>query len=284
MIKRFTLSLFSILIVFTIDAVGQTTTFDYMNSNVGSHKTISWNTSAFGSGFGHRLLSMDPGGSTTLNLQARHNSATWKDALVITSQGYVGFGINPSTYPFHFKFGSASRARFEFISNTIDFVSYAPSSNAYGNSGGMFMSGQDGLIMTGPGNNLRIITNNGSYLERMRILPNGNVGINTKNPTYLLSVNGTIGAREVNITTAGWADYVFTPEYQLMPLSELEAFIQRNGHLPDVPTEAEVKENGVNLAEMNVKLLEKVEELTLHTIRQEKLIEELFKRIQNDEE
>ncbi|WP_192348475.1 TMF family protein [Algoriphagus sp. Y33] len=124
--------------------------------------------------------------------------------------------------------------------------------------------------------------------EKMRIQNNGNVGIGTNNPTYKLSVNGTIKTQEVNVTTAGWADYVFTPEYQLMPLSELEAFIQRNGHLPDVPTEAEVMENGVNLAEMNVKLLEKVEELTLYVIEleskvenQESTIEKLFIKLEN---
>ena len=70
------------------------------------------------------------------------------------------------------------------------------------------------------------------------------------------------------------ADYVFKPEYKLMPLSELEAFIQKNGHLPNLPTEAEVMENGVNLAEMNVKLLEKVEELTLYVIELEKKIDQ----------
>ena len=59
-----------------------------------------------------------------------------------------------------------------------------------------------------------------------------------------------------------------------MPLSELEAFIQKNGHLPNLPTEAEVMENGVNLAEMNVKLLEKVEELTLYVIELEKKIDQ----------
>ena len=255
-----------------LNVTAQTTTFDYMHSNVGSQKTISWNTSIYGAGFGHRLISIDPGGATTLNLQARHNSASWKDAIVINSQGYVGFGLTPTTYPFHFKFATANRARFEFITNTIDLVSYAPSTNDYGNSAGVFMSGQDGLIMTGQGNNLRFITNNGSYLERMRILPNGNVGINTKNPAYTLSVNGTIGAQEVNVTATGWADYVFKPEYYLMPLSEVEAFINKNGHLPNVPKEMEVLEHGVNLLEMNKVLLEKVEELTLYVIELEKKI------------
>ncbi|MCE7057197.1 hypothetical protein LZF95_21125 [Algoriphagus sp. AGSA1] len=116
------------------------------------------------------------------------------------------------------------------------------------------------------------------------ILPNGNTGIGTISPSTKLSVNGIIKAMEVNITTDGWADYVFKPEYKLMPLSELETFIQRNGHLPDVPTEAEVMENGVNLAEMNVKLLEKVEELTLYLITLQKNNEAMKRRIEFLEE
>ncbi|MCE7057180.1 hypothetical protein LZF95_21040 [Algoriphagus sp. AGSA1] len=88
-----------------------------------------------------------------------------------------------------------------------------------------------------------------------------------------IQVNGTVKTKEVNVTATGWADYVFKPEYQLMPLSELETFIRKNGHLPDVPTEAEVMEKGVNLAEMNVKLLEKVEELSLYIISLEKRIQ-----------
>ncbi|MCE7057196.1 hypothetical protein LZF95_21120 [Algoriphagus sp. AGSA1] len=90
-----------------------------------------------------------------------------------------------------------------------------------------------------------------------------------------IKVNGTVKTKEVNVTATGWPDYVFRPGYQLMPLSELETFIQKNGHLPDVPTEAEVMENGVNLAEMNVKLLEKVEELTLYLIEQSTQIKAL---------
>ncbi|MCE7057179.1 hypothetical protein LZF95_21035 [Algoriphagus sp. AGSA1] len=141
-------------------------------------------------------------------------------------------------------------------------------------------SGARGIVGTESSHDLSI---QAGYSEKIRVKLNGNVGIGTNNPTHKLAVNGTIQTKEVNITTAGWADYVFKPEYKLMPLSELEAFIQKNGHLPDVPTEAEVMENGVNLAEMNVKLLEKVEELTLHLIRQEELIKDLYKRIDSNE-
>ena len=68
----------------------------------------------------------------------------------------------------------------------------------------------------------------------------------------------------------GRSDYVFRPGYRLRPLSEVSQFIQANGHLPDIPTEAEVKAKGVSLGDMQAKLLAKVEELTLHLIQQEK--------------
>ncbi len=131
-------------------------------------------------------------------------------------------------------------------------------------------AGARGIVGTESQHDLSIQT---GYSEKIRVKLNGNVGIGINNPTHKLSVNGTIQTKEVNITATGWADYVFRPEYQLMPLSELEAYIAENGHLPNIPTEADVAGNGVNLAEMNVKLLEKVEELTLYMLQQQKEIE-----------
>jgi hypothetical protein len=95
----------------------------------------------------------------------------------------------------------------------------------------------------------------------------GNVGIGTTNPTSKLSVNGTIQAKEVVVNT-GWADYVFGPAYRLRPLSEVATYIQQNHHLPEIPSEAEVKEKGIGVGEIQAKLLAKVEELTLHLIRE----------------
>ena len=99
----------------------------------------------------------------------------------------------------------------------------------------------------------------------------GNVGIGTTNPTYLLSVKGTIGCGEVIVeNVTGWADFVFEDDYNLMPLQELDSYIQENRHLPEIPTTEEVEENGISVGEMNAKLLQKIEELTLYVIELKK--------------
>jgi len=96
----------------------------------------------------------------------------------------------------------------------------------------------------------------------------GNVGIGVANPLHLLHVAGAIGAEEVIVSSTG-ADYVFRPDYRLRPLTEVNAYINENHHLPGIPSEAEVKERGVSLGDMQTKLLAKIEELTLHMIRAE---------------
>lgn len=115
---------------------------------------------------------------------------------------------------------------------------------------------------------------------RMVIRSNGRIGIGTTNPQHLLSVNGVVGAKDVIVTNSGWSDYVFKPDYELMPLSKVDRFIQEHRHLPDIPSEAEVKAQGVSVGEMQAKLLAKIEELTLHLIRQEKENRELRERVQ----
>lgn len=106
----------------------------------------------------------------------------------------------------------------------------------------------------------------------------GNVGIGTSTPTNMLDVNGTIRAKEVKVES-GWADFVFTPNYQLRSLAEVEEFIDQNGHLPDIPTAKEIEQNGVSLGEINAKLLQKIEELTLYLINKDKEIANLQQQI-----
>ncbi|MCZ2224132.1 MAG: hypothetical protein LC122_10950, partial [Chitinophagales bacterium] len=80
-----------------------------------------------------------------------------------------------------------------------------------------------------------------------------------------------------------WADYVFEDDYQLKPLSEVEQFIKTHKHLPNIPSSKEVKNNGVNLVEMNNKLLEKTEELTLYIIEQNKENDKLKKQVEEQQ-
>lgn len=115
----------------------------------------------------------------------------------------------------------------------------------------------------------------------------GNVGIGTTDPgNYKLAVAGKILAEEVKVQHQDkWYDYVFEDDYNLTSLRELETYISENKHLPEVPSEKEVLENGINLGEMNGILLKKIEELTLHVIKQQKEIEELklqMTKIEND--
>ena len=95
-----------------------------------------------------------------------------------------------------------------------------------------------------------------------------------------LDVTSGVRTTEVIVNNgAGWADHVFADDYQLLPLNEVKEFITDNKHLPGIPSEAEVKEEGVNLGEMQAILLQKIEELTLYAIQQQEVIEGLKDRI-----
>ncbi|MCB2219050.1 MAG: hypothetical protein KQI35_01555 [Bacteroidetes bacterium] len=151
------------------------------------------------------------------------------------------------------------------------------------------------LYHEGGGNGFKINANAGGgtwadlYFQtngntRMFIESAGNVGIGTTNLAagYRLSVDGKVACEEVLVEySESWPDYVFLKGYKLRPLDELESNIFMQKHLPGLPSAEDVKENGIQLGEMQKILLEKVEELTLYTIQQDKQIKALQQEIAN---
>ncbi|MGD8781985.1 MAG: hypothetical protein PVH88_23855 [Ignavibacteria bacterium] len=119
--------------------------------------------------------------------------------------------------------------------------------------------------------------------EFFRINSLGNVGIGTDDPQgYKLAVAGNMIAEEVVVKLEeDWPDIVFEKDYNLKPLTEVENFIKENKHLPDIPSAEEVKEEGLSVGEMQAKLLQKIEELTLYVIDLKK--ENIEVRNQNSE-
>lgn len=99
-----------------------------------------------------------------------------------------------------------------------------------------------------------------------------------------LDNNGLLYAREIKVNLDAWPDYVFDANYPLMPLSELQAFIRKNNHLPNVPSACEMEESGINLAKSNVMLMEKVEELTLYMLQLKEQLETQKQLLQQQQE
>ena len=163
------------------------------------------------------------------------------------------------------------------LNNTIEFGALVPGKEGNaGKIGYATFGANDALDIVGAGTlgSNRKITfwNEGGAQFR------GNVGIGTTaNPSYMLSVNGNIRSKEV-VVEIGWADYVFNKKYKLKPLIDVEKFIEQNKHLPNIPSAAEVEKNGLHLGDIQKKMMEKIEELTLYIIQLNKRIEELEKK------
>jgi hypothetical protein len=214
--------------------------------------------------YAHNAVDLRPGGSNTGPIAAmlRLYSAPKQDSSVLKIQfhtdgnsfinsGNVGIGTSSPAEKLDIA-GSLGNIQFQTNGARIAFT----------------RNSANYLDAVTPGGFLIFSTNGAN--ERMRIDANGNVGIGTNNPQTKLAVNGDIFSKRVKVTQSGWADFVFHQDYLLPCLEQVEKYITQNGHLPDIPAAAEVEKDGLDLGEMNKKLLQKIEELTLYLIDQQK--------------
>ena len=228
--------------------------------------------------------------------------------LFIHSNGYTGIGLGNAVIP---------QNRLELdggLSGTsgLRFRNYTSSSSTVSPNGKVLTLNADGDVVlttdqggSGGGSNDNIYTTDGTLagnrtvsMANNRLMFNtatngaiyvgntSNVNDNSNFPTttgdYKLYVEGGILAEKVKValrSTASWADYVFENDYKLMPLQEVETYIKKHKHLPGIVSAEDLVENGLDVAEMQAKQMEKIEELTLYVIKQNKEIEILKKQV-----
>ncbi|MBK9731471.1 MAG: hypothetical protein IPO83_09295 [Chitinophagaceae bacterium] len=199
------------------------------------------------------------GSNTSGKVQFTAGSST---VMTLKSSGKVGIGTASPSVLLHLK-GSNGLLRLEGTDAYIDF----------NNS-----STQKAFIQC-TGNNLKIASNSGSIIfgnnvtgDQLFILSDGRIGMGTSTPKsgYKLSVEGKVACRELKVETASWPDYVFENDYKLLPLHELEHFISSNNHLPGIPSAQELEADGISVGDMQNKMMQKIEELTLYVIALQK--------------
>lgn len=215
---------------------------------------------------------------------------TATDRVIVTETGTVGIGITPAAnMQLHVeglgtKFSSGtSYIGFSHGSAQIDLAGTNPTIDFKGTS--HLAIDYWGRIMYTDGTGFDFLTAN-SGIPKIRLKEDGKLILGDPSvvqtvtpPTldeYKLFVDGGIIAEKVKVALCcgvDWADYVFAPDYQLLSIDSVDTYIQQNQHLPGVPSSEEVQENGIEVAQMDALLLQKIEELTLYIIELKKEIE-----------
>jgi hypothetical protein len=235
------------------------------------HQDINWKGSLMAS-FSFHTFSWGHGAHfIDANIIARHNGlsgqninfiAGWADATGTNNSYQIIIWLRGGGTTYYYKsLFDPTPIVYDGVANPLPFQqvngpahSFKTSVDSYVNSNGISKDGT--AFFTGNAN---------SFFA-------GNVGIGTYDPKgYKLAVAGNMIAESVKVQLQGsWADYVFDEGYKLPKLSEIESFVMEHKHLPEIPSAAQVKSEGIDLGQMNEKLLKKIEELTLHLIQIEK--------------
>jgi len=260
--KKFSTSLFTIIISVSLFAQQWTTSGTNINNT---------NTGNVGIGVTSPTAKLEivDAGAASLRVGVTTNKAN-TTAQILNSSAVVGNNNSSIT--------SNAAVAWDFFNNGVS-PSYAGTmiqhtgSAVAGNSNGVTAASQGTLLFQNVANG--VITTNGANLfispggnVSTSFLTNGTVGIGTSDTKgYKFAVNGSAIFTSAVVKLYGnWPDYVFKKEYQLPSLESVDQFIKNNHHLPGIPSAKDISENGINLGEMNKKLLEKIEELTLYMI------------------
>lgn len=216
------------------------------------------------------------GTSDYLSLGTMTSGTHYPTINIKQSNRYVGIGTTNPVTQLHVEGSTAFLYRMKRTNSGADLTALAEIENGSGVNWR--------YAVGGTGNGLGI-DNGQFYIEKtgsgiaLLITPGKNVLINKTaqtNSIYKLDVNGEVRANGVTVNSTG-ADFVFQPGYKLNKLEDVELFIKKNHHLPEIPSAQEMTENGMNVGELNKQLLQKVEELTLYIIELNKQIQELKK-------
>lgn len=226
-----------------------------------------------------------------------------EDRLILKDGGNVGIGINP-TQKLHVN-GNALVAGDVTVNGTSPIIQLQESGV---NKGFVQLSGDNLRVGTNSSNDLGsfVVRTNGAdrflvdalgvaafnnnVVMTANAFINGNaragtlnVGTSLNTAGYIVRIGGKMICEEVKVKliSSGWPDYVFSDKYKLPTLQELQSFIQKNKHLPNIPSAAEVEKEGIDLGDMQKRMMEKIEELTLYILQLEKKNQELNLRVAN---
>ena len=196
---------------------------------------------------------------------------------VVATTNLVGIGINSPSFPLDITLNAGGSPLLRLYNrDSVDGRSTINFSSGIGQNWEFGANPGGGVASFG----IRDLTTSG-FPIRFIVRSSGNVGIGTTNPDAKLTVNGTVHSTSVLVDqTIQGPDYVFKKDYNLPTLTEIKAYTDKNHHLPGVPAAAEMEKNGINLGEMNMVLLKKVEELTLYLMEQNKQLQAQQKEIE----
>lgn len=225
-------------------------------------------------------------GGTLVNFTTIDNGFYKSRFFIDNDNGYVGLGTTSPAVPLQVDGSSGLLARLRvasaYVGSSAAFDIVMGDQNYAGGMRAYIRDGQPGIDRVSLGFYTSTHTSSlESRVERMTITDRGNVGIGITTPDAKLAVKGDIHTREVRVDLDGSMvpDYVFETDYKLLSLDQIEDYISENKRLPEVPSAEEMGKNGLHLKEMNLLLLKKVEELTLHLITQNKINEQQAKEL-----